>query len=94
MKLVHCRNCRWTHFEVDAQYVKGWEDQWKVLAATAEPEYLAAYGLSPGRIPDKHDEYGKCFRCRGSYRDFEDGSTLTSSGHTIQGILARGEEFL
>lgn len=91
-KLVHCNNCQWTHFQVDIADVQKWKAEWVKLCATKSEDWLASYGIKDRVPPSANEQYGKCFRCRNSYKDFSDGSTLTSEGHTIQPILDRTED--
>ena len=91
--LVHCNKCNWTHFQVSAEYVKEWNDDWKTLCETKDEEWLSYYGITDRKAPDPLEEYGKCFRCGNTYKEFSDGSTC-GDGHTIQPILNRNEDFL
>lgn len=90
--LVHCNNCRWTHFSVSLEYVKNWESEWKSHCTTWSEKVLENFGIKDRVPPSAKSAYGECSRCGGSYRNFSDGSTLITQGSTISPILDRDED--
>jgi hypothetical protein len=88
---VACNNCGWIHFEVSAEYVREWANNWIEHFRTKPKEWLAAFGIT-GK-PPMPDHYYRCFRCRGSYKNFRDARNgETPTGSTTQPIMARNEE--
>lgn len=91
-KLVACKKCGWIHFAVSLPYVQNWEDEWVTYWATLDDEGKDMFGVQSGP-PKKDEEYLKCFRCRGPYKNFRDAKDdEIPIGSTIQGILDRSED--
>lgn len=84
-----CNKCGWCHFEVTADYVRKWKDEWAEYCKTWTEEQLAMFGIK-NRQPPSEDAYLECFRCGNSFKDFSDKGRFPD-GSTIQPILRRTE---
>lgn len=89
---VVCEHCNWVHFEVDVAHIKNWQITWNEFWPTLDEQGKEAYGLPNG--PPTPEDYFKCFRCGGHYKDMRDAKDGDIKlGSTIQSILRRDEEW-
>lgn len=90
---VKCKNCGWIHFQVSKSYVMDWLEGWKKFWPTLTEEGKSNYGLSDG--PPGPEEYTKCQRCGGNYKNFTDATEKDLAriyGSTVSGVLDRNED--
>lgn len=85
---VFCNKCGWGHFEVTAEHVRNWQEEWAELCRDKPEDWLANYGIQNRQPPDPIQEFCRCHRCGNDYRDFGDVGHVPS-GSTITGILRR-----
>lgn len=90
--LTKCNNCGWVHFQVDLQYCKDWEKDWKAYWLSLSPKQRKDYGVE-SRPPTIEDGYLNCTRCGNSYKNFSTENIPDVTGSTISPILDMKEEY-
>lgn len=84
-RLVACKACGWLHVPISRAVARAQVSEVKKYLNTLPPDERAAYSRGRGVSVD---DYEKCFRCGGSYREFREAQPdEIPLGVTVQVVI-------